>query len=171
VVLTKLHRGKSLYLSEETTRLFDPLVRAAIASAAGDERMLLDFLGARGPSMASDAELELGWDRRRVKRAKERLERLGAVISEGLVFEDITTWAFAPLRRWDQVFTRPAPAAGAHARLLLAGMRAAVVAPEADLRGWFSFPAPKGLVEKLVSSGRLTRPAPGWLAARSPAPA
>ena len=43
-------------------------------------------------------------------------------------------------------------------------MRAAVLAPEKDLNGWFSWPIPPGTVDELVDDGRLIRPAPGWLA-------
>src|ERR1700756_292546 len=39
-VLTKLHRGKFLYLSVETARVFDPLVRKGIAHATRDDAPL-----------------------------------------------------------------------------------------------------------------------------------
>src|SRR5439155_26344338 len=100
-VLTKLHRGKSLYLSASTARLFDPLVRQAIDAATGDDARLLDHLARNGPSMAEDVEVELGWDRKRVKSARNRLERVGAVVSDGLVFNEAGDWHFAPMRRWD----------------------------------------------------------------------
>ncbi len=164
ILLTKLHRGKSLYLSAEAARLIDPLVRQAIEAATGDDAKLLVHLAEHGESMSEDIELELGWDRARLKRARNRLERLGALVSDGLVFVDETTWHFAPLRRWDQV-TEPAEAQDdPHAEVLVAGLQAAVIAPEADLHRWFSWPIPDGTVDRLVRSGRVTRPAPGWLA-------
>jgi hypothetical protein len=167
ILLTKLHRGKSLYLSADAARVFDPLVREAIATATGDDAALLEHLADHGESMSEDIELELGWDRARLKAARNRLERLGALVSDGLVFVDETTWHFAPLRRWDHV-TEPAEAqADPHAEVLVAGLRAAVIAPESDLRSWFSWPIPDGTVDRLVTSGRVTRPAPGWLAAAS----
>jgi hypothetical protein len=48
--------------------------------------------------------------------------------------------------------------------LLVAGVRAAVVAPEREAARWFSW-SEDGLVEELVAQGRLIRPEAGWLAA------
>ncbi len=161
---TKLHRGRSLYLSSEAARLIDPLVREAIAAADGDEAILLEHLGAHGESMKEDVELELGWDRRRLKSARTRLERMGALVSDGLVFVDQTNWHLAPLRRWDQVIEASQPAGDPHVEILAAGMNAAVVARESDLRSWFSWPIAAGAVDRLVESSRLMRPVPGWIA-------
>jgi hypothetical protein len=163
-LLTKLHRGKSLFLSAETARLFDPLVRRSIAAATGDEAALLAHLAQHGESTLDDLEVELAWDRKRVKRVRDRLQRVGAVVGDGLVFEDESTWHFAPLRRWDAVFDRPAAVEHPFDGLVVAAMRAAVLAPEADLAGWFSWPVPPETVERLVEEGRLARPARGWLA-------
>lgn len=164
LLLTKLHRGKSLYLSAVAARLIDPLVCESIDAATGDEALLLDHLGEHGDSMTEDIELELGWDRRRLKRARDRLERVGALVSDGLVFADEATWHFAPLRRWDHVTKAADRKRDPYSEVLLAGMRAAVVARESELRSWFSWPLRPDVVERLVSSGRLMRPAPGWIA-------
>ena len=164
ILLAKLHRGKSLFLSAETARLIDPLVREAIAAATGDDATLLQHLADHGESMSEDIEVELGWDRRRLKSARTRLERVGALVSNGLVFVDEATWHFAPMRRWDAVTKASEPEGDPYAAALLVGMRAAVVAPEADLRGWFSWPFRAGTVDAMVRSGRLRRPAPGWIA-------
>ncbi len=166
-LLTKLHRGKSLYLTEETARLFDPLVRQSIAAATGDDATLLAHLAEHGESTLSDVEVELGWDRKRVKRVRDRLERVGAVIGEGLVFEDVSTWHFAPLRRWDQVIDKRAAVEHPYDAVVMAAMRAAVLAPEDDLRNWFSWPIPPETVERLVAQVRLTRPESAWLAIAS----
>lgn len=166
-VLTKLHRGKSLYLTTETARLFDPLVRRSIATATGDDASLLAHLGAHGESSLDDLEVELGWDRKRLKAVRERLQRVGAVLGDGLVFEDSTSWHFAPLRRWDHVFAPATPAEAPYDGLVLAAMRAAVLAPERDVRTWFSWPIPDDVIDRLVADGRLIRPAPGWLAIAS----
>ncbi len=163
-LLTKLHRGKSLYVSVETARVFDPLVRHSMAAAGGDDARLLDHLGEHGPSMTDDLCLELGWDRKRLKRARDRLEPVGALISDGLVFEDGSNWYFAPVRRWDQAFPEPAEAEDPIAAAVSAGVRAAVIAPESNVPTWFSWPVPVGTVDRLVRAGRLVRPAPGWLA-------
>jgi hypothetical protein len=163
-VLTKLHRGKSLYVTVEAARLFDPLVRKSIAGATGDDASFLAHLAKHGESTLDDLEVELGWDRKRLKSVRDRLQRSGAVVGHGLVFEDDSSWYFAPVRRWDQVFPEPAPARRPFHELILAAMRAAVLAPEDDVARWFSWPTPRGVVEELVAEGRLIRPAPRWLA-------
>ncbi len=163
-LLAKLHRGKSLYLTMHTARLFDPLVRQSIAQATGDDARLLAHLAKHGESTLDDLELELGWDRERVKRGRARLERVGAVVGEGLVFEDSSAWHFAPLRRWDQVVQKSAPLKDPYGAVIVAAMRAAVLAPEKDVKTWSSWPVPAGTLEGLVGDGRLVRPAAGWLA-------
>ena len=163
-VLTKLHRGKSLFLSLEAARVFDPLVRKSIADATGDEARFLAHLAKHGESSLDDLEVELGWDRKRLKSVRDRLQRVGAVVGHGLVFEDDSSWFFAPVCRWDQVFPEPATARRPFHELAVAAMRAAVLAPENDLRRWFSWPIPRGVVDELVGEGRLIRPVPGWLA-------
>jgi hypothetical protein len=163
-LLTKLHRGKSLYLSMQAASIFDPLVRAEIDQATGDDSDLLEYLGGRGPSMNEDVELELGWDRKRLKRARVRLERFGAVISDGLVFESSSDWYFAPMRRWDQVVPRSAGSDDPLGDVVVAGVRAAVITPESNVASWFSWTIPRGAVDRLVDTGLLTRPAPGMLA-------
>ena len=163
-VLTKLHRGRSLYLSLDAAQWFDGLVRRSIESATGDDALLLEHLGGHGPSVPEDVELELRWPRERFKRARSRLERVGAVISDGLVFEDASTWHFAPLRRWDQVVNVSMRGDDPLADAVLAGMRAAVVAPESDIRSWFTWAVPTGTVDRLVADGRIVRPANGLVA-------
>jgi hypothetical protein len=163
-VLTKLHRGKSLYLSVETAGIFDPLVRQAMAAAEGDDAQLLDHLARHGAAMREDIEVELGWDRRRLKRARDRLERVGAIVSDGLVFENESSWYFAPMRRWDQVIAKPTQVDEPQAEVVLAGVRAAVIAPESDMRSWFSWPVPPGTLDRLLEAGRVIRPRPGWVA-------
>jgi len=162
-LLTKLHRGKSLYLSMSTARAVDPLVRQTIDAADGDDAVLLEHIGRRGPSMTEDVALELGWDARRVKQARTRMERLGAIVSDGLVFESSTSWYFAPMRRWDQVVERGA-GDDPHGDVIVAGVRAAVVAPEAEVPTWFSWPGSREVVARLLAEGRLHRLAPGLLA-------
>jgi hypothetical protein len=163
-VLTKVHRGKSLYLSPAAARVFDPLVRQAIAQADGDDARLLDHLGRRGPSMNEDVELELGWDGKRLKAARNRLERLGAIVSDGLVFESSASWYFAPMRRWDRVVTEGAASEDPYGDIVVAGVKAAVVAPEVDIARWFSWAIPTDTVDRLIDSGRLLRPATGLIA-------
>jgi hypothetical protein len=66
------------------------------------------------------------------------------------------------LSRWDQVFPEPSRNGGLD-ELVVAGVRAAVLAPEPELRRWFAW-WEGGLVERLVADGRLLRPEAGWVA-------
>jgi len=84
-------------------------------------------------------------------------------VSDGLVFESSTSWYFAPMRRWDQVVERGA-GDDPHGDVIVAGVRAAVVAPEAEVATWFSWPGSREVVARLVAEGRLLRPVPGLLA-------
>ena len=63
---------------------------------------------------------------------------------------------------WDQLV--PESSGGGLDELLVAAVRAAVLAPEPELRRWFPW-WEDGLVERLVGDGRLRRPEPGWVAA------
>jgi hypothetical protein len=69
--------------------------------------------------------------------------------------------------RWDDVFPDPAPRVDGLAELIVAGVRAAVVATEREVTGWFPWKwrLEPDLVDGLVNEGRLERPASGWLAA------
>jgi hypothetical protein len=69
------------------------------------------------------------------------------------------------LARWDQICgsTHGGPVDA----VVEAGVRAAVVAPEGEVRSWFAWPAVADAIDRLVADGRLRRPASGWLAAAS----
>jgi hypothetical protein len=69
--------------------------------------------------------------------------------------------------RWDDVFEEPAPGPVGIEELVVAGVRAAVLATEREVPRWFAWRwrTDEELIERLVSEGRLERPAPGWLTA------
>jgi hypothetical protein len=167
----KIHRGKTLFLAEETARLADPILRAEIerleAADPGWKR-LLRHLAEAGPSLLEDLRLELGLRPKELKDLRSPLERCGAVVGRSVRIETESGHTHsAELARWDSVFPEPAGGEPELGRLLVAGVRAAVVAPERELGGWFSWswrfsPA---LVDRLVEEGALVRPAPGWIAA------
>jgi hypothetical protein len=98
---------------------------------------------------------------------RNRLERFGAVVSDGLVFTSSDSWLFAPMRQWDQVVTEPAESDDPYADIVAAGIDAAVVAPEQDIAGCFSCPISKDMVDRLVRAGRVVRPGPGKVAKAS----
>jgi hypothetical protein len=164
-VVTKVHKGRTLYMSRAATAAFDALCRRAADTATGDEARLVRHLAEAGPSMNRDVELELGWDKARIKRARTRLERVGAVVSDGLVSgTSIEEWSYGPMQLWSQAVPRPAPSSDPFGDVVVVGVGAAVLAPEIEVDRWFSWPLPKGTVDRLVAEGRLRRPAPTWLA-------
>jgi hypothetical protein len=152
-------------------------------------RRLLDHLAMTGPSVLDDLRLELGLKRQELKALRSPLERCGAVVARSVAMTTAGGAAegeghaqSSELSRWDQAYPggtsaaagpgagtpgRPPPAAGtasadlaaALGDLLVAAVRAAVVAPEAELRRWFSWTWywTDSLVGDLVRSGRIRR--------------
>jgi hypothetical protein len=156
-----VHGGKSLLVTEETARLLDPLCRAELETRRDDP--LLRHLAAAGPSELEDLQLELGLEPKELRRLRAPLERCGAVVARSTVYEEPHRHT-SLLARWDQVFPEPA-ADGGLGQLVVAAVRAAVLAPEPEVTRWFSWPVPQGLLDDLVETGSLKRPEPGWLAA------
>jgi hypothetical protein len=166
-LILKVHRGKSLLVTDDVATLLDPIVRAELArmeKEAPDWEMLLRHLAAAGPSTLDDLQTELGLKPKELKAIRYPLERCGAVVARSLVYAAGEGHAHtAELSRWDQAF----PAAGATvvqsdralADLVVAGVRAAVVAPERELGKWFSWPWywDDALVDTLFEDGRLER--------------
>jgi hypothetical protein len=157
-----IHRGKGLFVTTDTAALVDPLARDELArveeGALGPEpARVVTHLADAGPSLLEDLREELGIDARRLR---PKLERRGAVVARAVLLEEGNT---SELSRWDQVF--PEPTAGGLGDLIVAGVRAAVVAPEDEAVGWFSWRAPSALLDDLVDDGALVRPEPGWITA------
>jgi hypothetical protein len=175
-----VHRGKNLLISPETAALLDPICRAEtdrIRAADPAWRRLLDHLAAAGPSVIDDLRLELGLKRQELKALRAPLERCGAIVARSITLpsdrglasgggaadSDSHTHA-SELARWDQAYagdpgTGPADPVGALGDLIVAAVGAAVVAPEAEARRWFSWPwywTPT-LVDDLVHAGRVRR--------------
>jgi hypothetical protein len=148
-----IHRGKGLYLTEETAALADPLCRAELArveeGAYGEAaRRLVERLALLGPALLEELDAD--------RATRTKLERLGAVVSRGVFAEGEPSTS--ELARWDQL--HPPSESGGLDELVLAGVRAAVVAPEREAAGWFTWRADVG---RLVEEGRLARPEPGWV--------
>ncbi|MBV9095378.1 MAG: hypothetical protein JO132_16130 [Streptosporangiaceae bacterium] len=167
-LVTAVHRGKNLVVSGEVARLLDPICRAETARMRASDRgwaRLLDHLAAAGPSSLEDLRAELGLKRQELKELRAPLQRCGAVVSRSL---HVTAGEGHPhsseLARWDQVYRGTADAAAADpaaafGELVEAGVRAAVVAPEAELRRWFSWTWywTGSLVDDRVRRGRMRR--------------
>jgi hypothetical protein len=158
--ILSIHRGKSLLVAPETARLLDPLCRAELANR--EDNPLLRHLAEAGPSELDDLQLELGLAPKELKRLRTPLERCGAVVARSIVYEDPHRHT-SELARWDQRVPEPAEDGGL-AELVVAGVRAAVVAPESELPRWFPWWEDR-LVSRLVSEGRLVRPQDGWVSA------
>jgi hypothetical protein len=166
-LILKVHRGKSLLVTDEIAELLDPIIRAELArmeKEAPDWEMLLRHLAAAGPSTLDDLQTELGLKPKELKAIRYPLERCGAVVARSLVYAAGEGHAHtAELSRWDQAF----PAADdvavrldqALPDLVVAGVRAAVVAPARELGKWFSWVWywDDALVDTLVRDGRLER--------------
>jgi hypothetical protein len=166
-LIVAVHRGKNLMVTSEVARLLDPICRAEIERMRTADRgwaRLLDHLAAAGPSSLDDLRTELGLKRQELRSVRSPLERCGAIVSRSL---EVTAGQghlhSSELARWDQVVpaageagTDPARALG---DLVAAGVRAAVVAPEHELRRWFSWSWywADTLVDRLVREGRLRR--------------
>jgi hypothetical protein len=167
VITTKLHRGKTLLISRDTAALADPICRAELTrmeDADPEWERLLRHLAAAGPSQPQDLQTELGLKPRDLKALRFPLERCGALVARRVeVGSD--NWA-TELARWDQVIQEPSEEGGLD-DLVVAAVRAAVVAPERELKRWFPWPWywEDDLVEQLVDAGRLYRPEAGWVAA------
>jgi hypothetical protein len=158
-----VHRGKNLLVAPEVVRLLDPICRAEL-ERLGDDPLLV-HLAEAGPSELEDLQLELGLKPKELKALRSPLERCGAILSRSIVYEEPHRHT-SELRRWDQLVPEPLEGGGL-AELVVAGVRAAVLAPEPEVARWFSWRWywEDDLVERLVDEGRLMRPEPGWLTA------
>jgi len=165
----KIHRGrKTLYVSEPTARIIDPICRAELERTQAESAewaLVLRHLAEAGPSSAEDLRVELGLKPKELKKIISPLELCGAVLTRPVEAGAKGEVEGFELARWDQVFPEPAAAGGGIEELVVAGVRAAVVAPEREPARWFAWRFGPDLVDRLVSDGRLERPEPGWLAA------
>jgi hypothetical protein len=175
-----VHRGKNLLVSAEAAAILDPIGRAETDRMRAEDpgwRRLLDHLARVGPSTTEDLRTELSLKRQELKALRSPLERCGVIVARSVAMtsgrDDADHGGHrqdTELSRWDQAYhvlpaptapTAPASAdpAEAFADLLVAAVRAAVVAPEPELRRWFSWTWywTDTLVDDLVRAGRLRR--------------
>jgi hypothetical protein len=166
-LILKIHRGKSLLVTDEVARIVDPILRAELErmeGAADDWARLLRHLAAAGPSTLEDLQTELALKPKELKLIRSPLERCGAIVARSLVYAAGEGHAHtAELSRWDQVYSA-ANDGNVHLHhslqeLLFAGIRAAVVTPERQVRKWFSWSWywDDALVDALVRDERVER--------------
>src|SRR6266511_1936187 len=139
-LVVAVHRGKNLLVTDEVAAVLDPICRAEIErmrAADPEWDRVLDHLAVAGPSNIEDLYVELGLEPKDLKRLR------------------------SPLVRCDDVHSGPGDGDVRQSfhELLLAAVRAAVVAPERELKRWFSWQWywDATLVEDLVRDGRLRR--------------
>lgn len=162
--ILSVHRGKNVLMTEATAMLLDPICRAEInrmERADPQWARLLQHLAQTGPSELKNLQIDLGLKPAELKKLRAPLERSGAIVSRTLVYEHPHRHT-SELARWDQIQraagkkTDPRRALG---DVLVTAVRAAVVAPEPELRRWFSWPWywDDLIVDELVHDGRLMR--------------
>jgi hypothetical protein len=168
-----VHRGKNLLVSAEAAALLDPIIRAETDRMRAENpgwRRLLDHLARVGPSTTEDLRTELSLKRQELKALRSPLERCGVIVARSVAMTsgrgdggggDDGHRHDSELSRWDQAYHGPTTAsanpAEALADLVVTAVRAAVLAPEPELRRWFSWPWywPDTLVDDLIRVGRL----------------
>src|SRR6266536_674457 len=141
-----IHCGKNLLVTSEVAGLADPICRAEIERMRAADRgwgRLLDHLAAAGPSSIDDLRTELRLKRQELKALRAPLERCGAIVSRSLqVSAGQGHLHSSELARWDQVYPGPARQAltlPVRSRTCSPRVCAAVIAPETELRRWFSW--------------------------------
>ena len=172
VLSLKVHRGKQLLCHQAAIRAIDPLARAALAeaeAAADDRARLVRHLKSAGPSQIDDVKAELGLEAPALRKIREQLESVAAVVSRDIEVADGKGGHkhTSELRRWDQAWNKPwrATEKAALAELALIGVRAAVLAHQDEVGKWFSWPIEWPIIADLITARRLIRPGAGWLAA------
>jgi len=173
VHMLEIHRGKTIYLTDGTLALVDPICRGELARMEREDpgwRRLLWHLAETGPSLADDVELELGLKHQELRALRAPLQRCGALVATSVIVPARGGEGHlhrAELARWDQKFPQPSGAPADVVGLLGAALRAAVLAPDRDLSRWFSWRwlLPADLPGQLLDRGLAVRPGQGWLAA------
>lgn len=168
----RVHRGKSILFTDRTLALVDPICRSELERMEQEDEwapLLLHLAGA-GPSTLDDLQTELGLKPKELKSLRTPLERCGALVSRSLRLgrPDGGHVHTSELLRYDQAYPKAAAGSTGIEELVVAAVQAAVLAPEREvLRKWFSWAwrLPADVLDRLVSAGRLERPAPGWVAA------
>src|SRR5439155_26024114 len=90
-IALKVHRGKVLLFTRDVARAGDPLARTALAEAdaAGDERSrLLRHLRSAGRSQVDDVKAELGLEAPALRKIREKLESVAAIVSRDIEVDD-----------------------------------------------------------------------------------
>lgn len=176
VIMTRLHRGKLLYVAAPLEPVLAALCRKSAAEAAGgalgSAAARLMGLLAEGPLLLEEIHVR-GLSEDALRRARTALQRAGAVFAEEVRLEGRVRGHrhSARLMRADERFasqSTPIAWEDGITQLLVAAVRAAVVAPVRDVLRWFSLPIGNDTLDGAVRSGSLIQPEPGWVAFPEP---
>src|SRR5262252_2956826 len=172
VLVTRLHRGKLLYVADPLAATLASMCRKSVEEAAdgalGSDATRLIGLLSEGPLLLEEIHAA-GLADKRLRRARAALERVGAVFSEEVHLEgrDGGHRHSARLTRADQRLAVAGPSLDWNeglVELLAAAVRCAVIAPVRDVSRWFSWPIGKDVIAQAVGSGRVVEPEVGWIA-------
>jgi hypothetical protein len=160
----KVHNGKSILFTDQTLALVDALCRRELERRKDD--VLLTHLAATGPSTLGDLQTELALSAKDLRSMRAPLERSGALVGRALRIKlrDGGHSHTSELLRYDQAYPEPRHGGGLD-ELIVAAVRAAVLAPERELNRWFPWRVDAETVDRLVAGGRLVRPEPDWITA------
>lgn len=164
----RIHNGKSILLRDDMLALADPICRSELARMEREPACapLLEHLHGAGPSTLEDLQTELGLKPRELKALRTPLERCGAIIARSVRFDlpDGSHRHSSELARYDDAYPEPT-APRSIDELIVAAVRAAVIAPDREVTRWFSWRwlFPRGYVDGLIGGGRLVRIEPGWV--------
>jgi hypothetical protein len=164
-IATRIHRGKTLYLTSQVARLVDPLCRMEVARAEsaefGDQAArLMAHLASAGRSTTDDVKLELGLETGAYHRVRRTLESRGAIVSRTVSMEGPSGAHrhMSELMRWDHVVAEsPGRPEDALAALLRVVVDAAVLIPEVEARRAFTWNIPDEVVERSIKDGHIRR--------------
>jgi len=172
VTATKLHQGKTLYLTPRLVELVDPLCRDELGRAAagelgGQAARMVEHLESAGPSMTDDLKVELDLRANEYQRVRRTLEGCGAVISRSIRVETKSGGHrhASLIARWDQAI--PAPAihrdeSEVATALFVAVVTAAILIPEREARHALKWTTQE-VVDRCLDEALVSRVSPEML--------
>lgn len=165
MITTRLHRGKTLYLTPRLVELVDPLCRIEVVRAESGElgaesARVMAHLASAGQSTTDDLKVELGLEARGYQRVRRLLESKGAIVSSSIAVDGASGGHrhMSEISRWDQVVDEsPLEAEEALARLLGAVVDAEVLIPETEARRALTWTVPSEALDWSIASGWVRR--------------
>jgi hypothetical protein len=159
---TRLLGGRVLLITTELLGEVIPLFHHELARAEAAEygnaaQELVTFLDTEGPTVLGDARKALGLAPKAMAAIRETLEPRGALLSEDIELPAKNGGHIHTSRLYRPDHLVPfssESAAVAHAALLQAAIRAAVIAKRREIEKWFAWPAADAL-DTLIARGAI----------------